>query len=60
MGTRRLVLLADIFNVFDQQAVLEYDDYTESPGFAVPNVDFGKALVYQTPRQVRLGIRFEF
>jgi hypothetical protein len=60
LGSRRLVLVADAFNLFDQQAVLEYDDYTESPGFAVPNVDFGKALVYQAPFQLRVGVRFEF
>ena len=59
-GNRRLVLLADVFNLFDRQGVTEYDDWTEAPSFDVDNPDFGRALVYQVPRQVRLGLRFEF
>jgi hypothetical protein len=59
LGTRRLVVLGDVFNLFNRQGVLEYDDWTEA-GFQVPNPDFGKVLVYQTPLQVRFGVRFEF
>jgi outer membrane receptor protein involved in Fe transport len=58
-GTRRLVVLADIFNLADTQQVIKYDNYTEiSP--TVLNPDFGVRLEYQAPRQVRLGARFEF
>lgn len=56
---RRLVLLADVFNLFDQQAVVKYDDGTEQ-SFLVANPDFGRALIYQFPRRIRLGLRFEF
>ena len=56
---RRLVLLADIFNLFDQQSVLKYDDGTEQ-SFLSENPDFGRALIYQFPRRIRLGLRFEF
>ena len=59
LGNQRLVLLADVFNVFDQQAVLNYDHYTES-SFTALNPDFGRPFRYQTPRQVRMGVRFQF
>jgi hypothetical protein len=58
-GTQRLTLLADIFNLFDQQSVISYDNYTES-SFTAANPDFGLPWRYQTPRQIRLGLRFEF
>ena len=56
---RRLVLLADVFNLFDRQSELEYDDWTEI-SFGSANPDFGRILAYQTPRQIRLGLRYEF
>ena len=58
-GGRRLVLLADVFNLFDRQSELEYDDWTEI-SFGSANPDFGRILAYQTPRQIRLGLRYEF
>jgi hypothetical protein len=59
LGTQRLVLLADVFNLFDQQTVISYDNYTEQ-AFHSPNPDFGRPYRYQNPRQVRLGLRFQF
>jgi outer membrane receptor protein involved in Fe transport len=59
MGGRRLVLLADAFNLFNQQRVLDYDNYTEI-SFDVPNPNVGRIIAYQTPRTIRLGARFEF
>lgn len=56
---RRLRLIADVFNLFDQQRVTNYDNYTEST-FGALNPDFGRIIEYQTPRQVRIGARFEF
>ena len=56
---QRIVLLADAFNLANSQRVLSYDDYTEI-AFGVENPDFGRRLVYQTPRQIRFGARFEF
>jgi hypothetical protein len=58
-GDRRLTLLADVFNLFDTQNVLDYDNYTEST-FGVLNPDFGRPIQYQLPRRVRFGARFEF
>jgi hypothetical protein len=59
LGSQRLILLADVFNLFDQQAVVSYDNYTEQ-SFSSLNPDFGRPYRYQTPRQVRFGVRFQF
>jgi len=58
-GARRLVLLADVFNLFDSQQVVQYDNYTEI-SFQAPNPDFGTRLEYQAPRRLRVGARFTF
>lgn len=58
-GGQRLTLLADIFNLTDMQKAVNYDHYTQS-SFPVSNPDFGKIWRYQTPRQIRLGLRFAF
>ncbi|MPZ17926.1 MAG: TonB-dependent receptor plug domain-containing protein [Luteitalea sp.] len=56
---RRLVLLVDAFNFINRQGVLAYDDYTQTnPTTESP--DFGNVLQYQTPSQIRFGIRYEF
>jgi hypothetical protein len=67
-GTRRIVLVADIFNLFDTQTVLDYDNFTESsfgslnPNFGQPTTSVlgGNPPMFQTPRQIRVGARFEF
>ena len=67
-GVRQVTLLADVFNLFNQQKVLDYDTWTEL-GFEEPNPDFGKPVSqlfggvppqFQTPRQIRFGLRFAF
>ena len=58
-GDQSLVLLADVFNMFDTQEVTGYDNYTES-AFGVPNPDFGRVIAYQAPRQIRVGARFSW
>ena len=66
MGDRRVVLLADVFNVFNMQRVRNYQQNTElSP--TRPDPDFGKIsdasgtnAAYQAPFLMRLGIRYEF
>jgi hypothetical protein len=67
-GTRNVTLLADVFNLFDAQTVLMYDQWIQLDGPA-PNPDFGKPVTqvlggappqFQTPRQVRFGVRFNF
>jgi hypothetical protein len=66
LANRRVVLLADVFNLGNLQRVVGYNMQFEYPGFGTVNPDFG--LVgdpvtlqgYQTPMQVRIGARFEF
>jgi hypothetical protein len=63
----RLLLIADGFNVFNTQTVLDYNSFSELAA-RVPNPDFGAAGVsgvasgqqFTTPRQVRIGVRYEF
>ena len=54
----RLVVIADVFNVLDRQVPVMYDQNTQL-NFGTDNPDYGKAIAYQAPRQVRLGLRFE-
>ena len=62
-----LILVVDAFNIFNTQTVLDYDTFTELQ-FGVPNPDFGTAGVSGVvagqqlinPRQVRVGVRYEF
>ncbi|HEY3162464.1 MAG TPA: TonB-dependent receptor [Vicinamibacterales bacterium] len=65
-GIRRVVLLADVFNLGNIQRVTGYNNYFEFPQFGTLNPDFGAignpvTLVgYQIPQQIRFGARFEF
>jgi len=63
---RRVVLLADFFNLGNLQRAVTYNNYYEYPTFGTLNPDFGTvgSLVtrvgYQVPQQIRFGARFEF
>jgi hypothetical protein len=66
MSGRRLLLIADIFNVTNRQDPIDYDQNTQT-AFNVTNPDFGQPKApggflaqFQTPRQIRLGARFEW
>ena len=66
-GVRRLTVMADVFNLFNTNTVLDYDNYVEFPGFQTPDPDFGKPISrnvagpqFQSPRQIRFGARFAF
>jgi len=59
LAGRRLVVLGDVFNLFNTHTVTDYDDYTES-SFSVANPDFGRRIGFQNPIAVRFGARFEF
>jgi Carboxypeptidase regulatory-like domain/TonB dependent receptor-like, beta-barrel/TonB-dependent Receptor Plug Domain len=67
-GARNITVLADVFNLFDTQTVLMYDQWTQltgpadNPDFGAPitQVLAGKPPQFQTPRQVTLGARFSF
>jgi hypothetical protein len=58
-GNRRLAVLASVFNLFNQQRVLDYDNFTEL-SFQLPDQNFGQVVAYQLPRSLRLGLRFQF
>jgi hypothetical protein len=66
-GTRRLILVSDLFNLLNSRDPVSYDTYTETD-FGVPNPDFGKPAAFggsqqtafETPRQVLLGARFQW
>jgi outer membrane receptor for Fe3+-dicitrate len=62
----RLTLIGDVFNLFNQSTVLDYDNFTEST-FGAPNPNFGQPTSsvlagpqFQTPLQLRLGARYSF
>jgi hypothetical protein len=65
-AARRLVLIADVFNLLGDRDPVSYDAGTEVL-FRVPNPDFGRprnpadpTSPFETPRQVRLGARLEW
>jgi outer membrane receptor protein involved in Fe transport len=67
-GNRRLTLMADIFNLFNNRQVTSYDQNTELSA-GTPNLDFGKPVnsllsgtppQYNAPFSMRIGARFEF
>jgi hypothetical protein len=68
LGSHRdIVLVADMFNLFNRQTVTDYDNYFEST-FGSLNPDFGQAGASSVvggqqllaPRQIRIGARLEF
>jgi hypothetical protein len=66
-GERNVTLMADIFNLFNQQIVLDYDNFFDLSTGAPQNPNYGTRTSenvagpqYQTPRQVRFGVRFAF
>jgi hypothetical protein len=68
-GRNRIALMADIFNLFNQQTTLDYDNWTAVTFGAPVNANFGLPVSslfagnpaqFQTPRQIRFGARFEF
>jgi hypothetical protein len=66
-GDQRVTLLADIFNLFDQQIVQNYDTFTSLTFGGGPNPNFGQPTSQilagpqiQAPRQIRIGARFTF
>jgi hypothetical protein len=61
---QHVIVLADIFNLFNRQIPLDYDPNTETT-FLATNPDFGQPVRFnlsqlETPRQIRIGVRYEF
>jgi hypothetical protein len=65
-GARQVTLLADVFNLFNQQIIQDYNAWSETsfgnpnPNFGTPTSEVLSGPQYQTPRQIRLGARFTF
>jgi hypothetical protein len=66
-GPRRLLLIADVFNVFNRRVALDYDNWYErtlgaiNPNFGYPiNGGAGSTPSFQAPLSVRLGARFDW
>jgi hypothetical protein len=67
-GSRRLTLLGEVFNLFNERRTIGYDQDTELNA-STTNPDFGKPVnsllggtpaQFQAPISVRLGVRLEF
>jgi len=67
-GTRRLSLVADLFNVFNERLIRGYDQDVQIDA-STTNPDFGKPVnselsgtppQYQAPFNMRVGVKFEF
>jgi hypothetical protein len=67
-GERRVVLLADTFNLLNRRSPTNYDNWTQRSFSGGENLNFGQPVnggnsafpSYQSPRQIRLGARFEW
>jgi outer membrane receptor protein involved in Fe transport len=66
-GDRNVTVMADVFNLFNQQIVLDYDNFYDLTSGAGQNPNFGTRSSenvagpqYQNPRQIRFGVRFGF
>ena len=64
---RRVLLLADVFNLFNRQSALDYDNWFETtvgtlnPNFGYPvNGGGASTASFQPPLSVRLGMRFDW
>jgi len=64
---QRVVVLADVFNLFNRQVATDYDNYREritgtvNPNFGYPTAGGNSfSPSFQAPMSVRLGARFEF
>ena len=67
-GSRRLTLMANVFNVLNEQKITYYDQDVQLNAGAV-NPDYGKPVnsllsgtppQYQAPRNIQFGVRIEF
>ena len=57
--TAGVTLIADLFNMFNQQAQLRMRSYTEL-NLGVPDPDLGRVEEYAVPFRARFGVRFDF
>jgi len=67
-GNRRVMFVADIFNLFNEKRAMSYDQNTQLV-YPTPNPDFGKPIStlllgnppqFQAPLAARVGVRVQF
>ena len=56
-GSREIALIADVFNLLNQQKGTTYDMEYESGGAGLVSNDFGLPVTYEDPLSVRFAIR---
>jgi hypothetical protein len=56
-GTRKVVLIADVFNLLNQQKGTDFDQNFEVGGAGLVSDDFGLPTVYEDPLSLRFAIR---
>ena len=59
-GMEGFTLRADVFNVFNSAAKLDFNENGDLDNATVINPDYRKVTGYQTPRYVRLSASFAF
>jgi outer membrane receptor protein involved in Fe transport len=59
LGPASAYVRVDAFNLFNEDAVSEVDEFAEY-GSSAANPDYLKALGYQSPRRVRFGFGVTF
>jgi hypothetical protein len=59
VGRSELHFMADVFNIFNDQEPVRFDDNIELQA-GVPDPDFLKPIEYQNPRTWRLATRWSF
>ena len=57
---QKLLLSMDIFNIFDNDTVLETQEVGDLDGTTAPYEFYGMPVYYQEPRSIRFGVRYDF
>lgn len=55
-----LVLRADVFNIFDADSELDFNEFGDLTSPSDPDPNYGKVTAYQAPRTVRFSIAYRF
>lgn len=58
VGTMKIT--GEIFNLLNSQGADQMDENGESGGVGTLNPNYGHPISYQTPRSIRIGLRYEF
>ncbi|GAA5524860.1 hypothetical protein Maes01_01419 [Microbulbifer aestuariivivens] len=59
-GNQKVLLSVDVFNLLNNDTVVETYEVGEDDRGEQANPNFGSPVYYQDPRSIRLGIRYDF